>query len=686
MKLFVNSMMVVGMMLPIIHVASVMAESSETQPSAEESTLEEVMVFGSHKDSSTVITEDAQKLMEMPGALGDPLGAISALPGVISPASGGAPAVRGSSPSDNRFYVDGIPAGYIFHRFNTSIFDENVVRDFRLFSAGFGAQYSNATGAVFDIRLRDPKNQPLETTINTSILRTGLFLEGGISENSAFYLSIREGMLQYVLSEQDEPEDNGIRIVDPPADGDYQFKYLWDAGASNRVTLSLTGANDAAQADFTEYSKMAAQNPDFSGLAELDQSFDSQGLTWERELQYGGNLAMTIARYEDGTRTQWGQDYFQNIVFKNVLLKSRYSVPLFQRHLVTVGLDANQYDFDYDTRTINFLCTEFDSSCQDGRGGLVNDSRLIRVKENTAYLIDNWQLAETLNVEIGIQSNYNDYTSETFIHPRIALEWQVRDGYILTSSAGRYNRFPDVETVLPLLGNPNLASPTANHYTLGIKNDASYVWNWSVEAYYKILQSLPLALTGGDEDGLQNYSNDVAGKARGLDLMINRNQQDRWYGWIALSYSTSERTNLRSNETRNYVFDTPVVFNMVGNYEFNERWTAGFHFSAKSGEAETDIVGVRDNPDFPGHYLPIYGEAFADRLPNYTRLDFRAERTIRGWGKQASFYIDVINALNTNNIVGRNLDYEKVDSTGELHIEKVKDRGILPSIGFSITF
>ena len=68
----------------------------------------------------TEITEDAEKLINMPGALGDPLRAVYALPGVVAAGgSMGEPAVRGSSPDDNYFEVDFMPAGYIFHDFGS---------------------------------------------------------------------------------------------------------------------------------------------------------------------------------------------------------------------------------------------------------------------------------------------------------------------------------------------------------------------------------------------------------------------------------------------------------------------------------------------------------------------------------------------------------------------------------------
>ena len=211
-------------------------------------------------------------------------------------------------------------------------------------------------------------------------------------------------------------------------------------------------------------------------------------------------------------------------------------------------------------------------------------------------------------------------------------------------------------------------------------------WNWSIETYFKELESLPLARGNIADETVPLYSNNVEGEARGVEIMLNRNLNNGWYGWASLSYSESERTNMITGETRTYQLDTPIVFNLVGSYELSSVWTLGFRFAAKSGEATTEITGIKTNPNFPDKYLPVYGAPYEDRLPVYARLDLRAEKSMQLFGRDGSFYVDVINALNTENVVSRELDYARVSDTGELHIERQKDMGIFPSVGIAITF
>jgi hypothetical protein len=647
--------------------------------------VDEVVVLGSRKGSYTEITENTEKLVTMPGSLGDPLGAITALPGVFTPAQGGAPAVRGSSPSDNRYYIDGLPASYIFHDFNTSILDEHVIQDFQLFSAGFGAPYSNATGAIFDVRLRDPRHQALTTTVNLSFLRAGIFLESEVTKNSAFYLSVREGMLHYLLGKEDKPNEEGIRVESPPSDGDYQFKYLWDLSENDQITITMAGARDGVEADLTEAQQMAGRNPDFAGRAKIDKGFATQGGRWQHQLDSNGTVQISAASSKNKETIRWGQGYFFETNFTNSLLRTAISQPL-GAHTFTLGSEFNRYGYTYSLRTVNFVCTEFEPDCGSMRDGILEGSRDLDVNHAMVFLTDNWQATDSLNLDLGVQNNRNDFTDERFINPRAALTWQMISSLALTASAGRYDRFPDIDTVLPLVGNPRLKSPQADHFTLGLKVDIGENWNWTLEGYHKKLTQLPLALDDTQPDSALLYSNDIEGKAQGLEMMLNRDLDNNWYGWMSLSWSQSTRTNLRTDETRDYTLDTPVVFNLVGNWQFNSLWTTGFRFSAKSGQATTKIIGVRENPNFPGHYLPVYAGAYEDRLPVYSRLDVRFERKTQFWGYKGSVYLDVINALNQKNVTNEDLDYERVSENGELKLQKTREMGAFPSIGMSITF
>ncbi len=684
--MYCNKLPSVSLLIVLLSTQINAAEAPRTGAIADKD-IEEVLVVSRRESDYSLITEHAQKIIDVPGSLGDPLMAVFSLPGVLSHGEAGEPAVRGSSPSDNRYMVDGAPAGYVFHSFSTSIFNENIIQDFELYSAGFGPQYSNAIGGVFDIKLRDPKHQQLTTKLDVSVLRGGIFLESEISENSAFYLSARSSLIQYFMNDQDKKdleEEEGVRVETMPQDTDYQFKYVYDINENNQLKISANGATDLAAAKFTNLSTQVLEDPDFAGDAKLKTKFNNAVINWRASGDRGTVINIQAGHYVNNTDTRWGDGkYLFNMQNTDSYLIANYDVIVATHHNLSVGAEAHQLKYRYDARFINYVCTETDPDCAFRRGELLNTNDTINVNENMLYANDHWEMTNTFAIDVGAQAHYNNFTKETFVNPRFAAKWNFVDNWTLSSSLGAYNRFPEIDKLFPEIGNPDLKSPTSDHFTLGLKHKINNGWSWSVTGYYKTMDELPLAMGVNDTP---NYTNNAEGEAYGMDIFINKELTDKWYGWLAISASKSLRTNKLTEIERNYYLDTPLVINWVMNYKLTNKWTMGTRFTAQTGRAYTPIVGAQKNPYFDNHILPVYGEAFSENLPTYTRLDLRFKYDTTFWGYKGTYNVDILNALNTKNVTDRNLDYRRTTSPQDFKLEDEVGLGIIPAIGMSVTF
>lgn len=683
-----------GMLLALC----VVAASCDTQATEQQDNIERIQVTNKRTSVLTEITEDTEKLISMPGALGDPLQAVYALPGVV--AAGGSmsePAVRGSSPSDNYFEVDFMPAGYIFHDFGNSIFNKYLIQDFRLYSAGFGTGFSDATGAVFDVTLRNPRAQNIKTTIDLSMFNAGVFVEGSIADDLAFYVSARKSTLPIFFSEGEELEDEdgeptGVIIDEAPDDHDYQGKLVWDVNGANSLSLLLTGAQDSAAASFNERADIALKAPEFFGEAVFSRAFNSQNVVWDHTAN-GISAKLGLGHLAHSERLDYGRNsrnpsgYFEQAEETQQTLKSRVNFAITSNDSIT--LDAAYFDktirYTYDT--FLYICTELDPDCELTKGEQISGQ--MKADVSSYFLGANYQYAITpsLVADLGVQYQVNDYTDEKFTHPRLALTYFINNDNSIWAKWGSYNRMQDIGAILPQTGNPKLASQSSNQAVIGYQQYLDNEWSWSIESYYKTMDNLPLALTANDPDQHLRYSNQVSGKAYGVDLLINKNKTDNWYGWMSLSYAKSERTDERRNITRDYFADTPLVFNLVVNYQFNERWNAGLNFTARSGQAYTPIVGVQENPNHQDSFLPEYGEPFSERFDLYHRLDVRVERKTDFFGLDALLIFEVMNLYAQENTAYIDLDYSKTTSTNELYLkEESDDFSMRPSVGFSFTF
>ncbi len=287
---------------------------------------------------------------------------------------------------------------------------------------------------------------------------------------------------------------------------------------------------------------------------------------------------------------------------------------------------------------------------------------------------------------MGLRAEHNDYTKQDFIHPRISLNWYVNSDLTIKAKTGTYNQFPELETVLKSVGNPQLNSPKAIHYALNFSYQLNDLWQTSVDIYYKDLGDLARSLDEGDVNAHLHYSNDLSGTAKGLEWVVRREEADGWYGWASLSWSKSDRTDDFTRVTTEYYLDTPLLANMVANYKLNDRWDFGIKLSVRSGAKYTPIFALRENPDHQGYYLPTYGDLNSKTLPTYHRLDIQANYKTTMWGNKAEWTFALLNATGSKNISGYYYAPDGNETKTDYLIEGEEGMEPFPSIGLKVQF
>jgi hypothetical protein len=663
-----------------------LAQTPDSTPRGSASSSDQVIVTGEHNTDATEISQATLELVHVPGSLGDPLSAVFSLPGVVSAGGdNGVPAVRGSGPADNLYRVDSLPVPYIFHAFDIggSVFNENILKSFNLYASGYGPAYANVTGGVFDIALRDPKSQPLTATVDLSFLRSGIFLESAITEHSAAYLSARVSNLTLFTRRGSSSED--VVIERPPRDNDYQFRYVWNVADNQKITLGATGATDSLGVNFEQGAQVAAEYPYLTGDARSDTRYNNQTLAWDFTDPSGPRLRVAGGHSTSNYDASYGAGYFYNESLTRDSGIVQYDSELNPSHTIhlTAEVVRNQHGAKYDEPL--YVCNEFNPDCNDTLRGYVVADQSLTETESTLALSDTWRLGRALTFDVGGQFHKNSYTGEHFVNPRTALTWAVAEHSTVTLKAGTYNRFPNLDTILPEVGNPHLRSSRADHFSAGFRQDLEDGWSWNVDGYYKKLWDLPLALSASQPDASLLYNNDVSGRAYGLDLMLDKKPTGPWYGWIAASIGKSTRTDEQTGAVSNYYLDTPFILNAVANYQWRPWISVGARATVHSGQADTPIVGVEENTDFPGHVAPVFGTPYSTRLPMYERLDAQIKWTFRT-RFPSSLTIDVINVLNRHNVESQQLDYTS-STVGESPILKKYDGfGLLPVLSYRVTF
>jgi len=533
------------------------------------------------------------------------------------------------------------------------------------------------------VKLRDPRQQDIKFTLDASLTKTGIFAEGSIAKDQAFYASYRRSLIHLFLKEGSDEE--GITITDAPISDDYQTKYQWQIGSNQKLTISALGASDEAGADISSLSEEGRIQPDLIGNARVKTSANSQSIFYE----YFGNKTYSsvgINQLVTEDRSSFGAEQFTDGKNTQNNLRASVTSNIVPNHTITFGLDAQRNSFDYAYDIINYTCTEITPDCESQRGDRVQGSDEIEIDVIGAYLIDSWYLSKTVMVEIGMRFEKDSYTDESFVHPRISLAWMLNNSSTVFAKGGVYSRFPDGEQALPTLGNPDLKPFLANHYSAGVENDWNALWSSKFEIYYKQLEDLPRATDDLSPNPSLNYTNDVSGESYGAELLVERQKQNGWYAWASFSYSKSERTDEQSKQTTPYWLDTPWVLNIVANYEYSDDWEFGARFTARAGARYTPIDSLRVNPDFPDNFLPNYGEHNSEILPDYVRLDLQAKYSRLPYGLDGAVTFALLNALGGDNVSGYYYLPDGTESLTNVPIEAEKGLEVFPSIGIELSF
>lgn len=661
--------------------------------------LSTINVSGSEVKGPEITTD---KLLKVPGAGNDPLKAIEALPGVVLGGFGpfSIPAVRGSSPQDNIYLTDFMPVGYVFHNDGNSTYNDNLIEDFSLKAGAWGPEYSNAIGAVLATKLRDPYQEPLTTTIDASFLRVGALVEGAVTDDSAFYFSYRRSLLEfYVENFIDEDE---LTFTEVPKNSDYQFKYQWRLSPVSNLRFIATGANDSVGIDFGPESDDLAREPGLEGGLAADTYYHNQGFLFDTVFAGGTSTILSLSRKEEDVSFSVGSLFDLDAVNYEYRLKNYYNTPLDNGDTFRYGFDLSSTEIEYTATGLNTYCNdELGDKCPPASLGTpFNNSDTLTINGLYTFVAYDWLATPDWEITLGLGNSYNDFNEEKMLQPRVSTRYALDDAWTLTAAVGRHSQFiREFRFIAEELGNPDLKQPDAKHYVVGFEHQYDDSWSTKLEVYYKDIDELIVANPelATDANATPTYLNGGTGEAYGLELLINKNLTDKWYGWLSVAYSKTKRTNDLTGLDLDYELDRPWIVNLVATYQKNEKTSYGFKWRYQSGSLVTPINGATayyecgTNPDGstkyatsgtgcspdPYIYDPNEGKPNSQRLSPYHRLDFRLDHDV---SKRSTVYFEIINLYNRANV--SDYSYNK-DYTEK---EEVTSLPIIFSVGAKLVF
>lgn len=615
----------------------------------------------------------AEETRRFPAGVGDPLRLVTAFPGVNSADDeANEIVIRGNNPrgllwklegveipSPNHFSAEGASSGGI------SMFSTQVISRSDFYTGAFAPEYGNATSGVFDIHLRNGNQQRGSYTFQAGLLGLDVAAEGPFTSNgsSSYLLNYRYSTLglldQIGIGVQEENESNNFQ--------DLSFKLNFPTASTGTFSLFGLGGTSSFKEDqpgfFSEREDYDMGVIGFTHRLLLNEttalrtSLSVSGTALRDDFFREGESAFSEVANFSKSYERLSFTFFKKIKGSPSLLEAGFALSrLAYRFKEELHVPANDPPLD-----------DFDLFDERGQSG--TQQAYISWKSRIG---DRWQLVGGLHY---LRFNLN---KEQVVEPRLGLKRHVGKGRSVTFSLGWHSRIESLEYylsnfILPdgeqVQYNKDLGFTKSLHFVLGYDQMLPGNTTFRAELYYQHLYDVPIAIHSDNDvanafstlnvgEGFVNrpLANAGSGANYGLEVSLEKTMTDGFYYLLNASVYESNYT-AADRVKRNTRFNGNFTSNLIVGREF------------KVGKTEkVNLFGLNVKANFSGNkrYSPIdlelsrmAGEAirplsglYAERLPNYFRLDIQVNYRKNKPGLTSEWRLDLQNLTNRKNAIG----------------------------------
>lgn len=607
-----------------------------------------------------------QEIEKSPGANRDISRIVQSYPGVAFSPIGyrNDLIVRGGSPSENRFYLDGVEIPNINH-FSTQgasggpvgILNADLIREVNFYTGAFPTDKGNALSSVLDFKLRDGdmERNSLKATLGAS--EVSLASNGHLGKKTSYLVSVRQSYLQFLF------DMLGLPFL--PTFTDAQFKLKTRFDARNELTVLGLGGIDKMKLN----TKADDEDNEYilSYLPKIQQETFTLGAVYRHYA--GAHVQSVVAShsYLNNRNTKYQQNDESDPEHLMLRLRSTEqntqlrleNSSSFRNWKVTVGtsLDYSQYSNTTFQKVYTDRAQTFDYHTYLGimRWGLFGT-------------VNYTSIDERFTASLGLRADANNYSAamkdlSDQLSPRLSLSYQLTEHWSLSGNAGLYYQLPPYTA----LGFKNNNGLYANKYALRYMqvSQGSIGLNWrkgdtfevSVEGFYKdydkiplsVADGIPLTCKGNDYGVIGNelLTSTAQGRSYGAELLL------KWLIAKKLNLASSFtlfKSEYRTDKESEYIasaWDNRFIFNLRGTYNLPRHWSVGMKVSCIGGAPYTpynadksSLVTAWNAQGKPYYDYTRYNE---ERLPAFTQVDIRIDKTFYLKRCMLGFYIDLQN-------------------------------------------
>ncbi len=620
-------------------------------------------------------TLEFREILRMPGTGGDALRAVQNFPGVAR-AINGLLIVRGSTPQDTQIFADGtlIPIVYHFGGLS-SVVSTELLDHIDFYPGNYSARYGRAQGGIVDVGLRGPRREGWRAVANINLIDASVFVEGAITRNLSFAASFRRSYVDAILGAVLSGID-AVTITSLPVYWDYQALLEWRPTSRDRVRLAALGSDDSFAIILNRPNEMA---PRFSGTFSSGIGFHTGQLLWDHTFSTSTSSRAVLSLGRNAINFGGGEAFGLDLSFWQGTGRYELTAQLARRVRANVGLDIL-----WGPATI-----AFNGIRPPTEGQQIDPGNVARVSTNAtdtlyrpgAYAEFELTPARGLRLVPAVRVDYSRDAGRSWsVSPRLSFRWEFLTGWNLKGGVGLFNQPPQPNqssgapnSFLPstTVGNPNLITQRAVHYSLGFEHDFSRYVSLSMEGFYKTLDDQIVSQPGITASP---YLNSGGGRIYGGEILLRHRPSERFFGWLAYTISRSERRDGPGADYRIFQFDQTHILTAIASVRLGRGWEAGLRFRLVSGNPLTPVAGALFNGD-TGTYTQIPGTPYSSRNAPFHQLDVRIDKTWTFRRGSINLYLEVLNAYNNSNPEGVQYNYNYTQS------QTVTGIPIFPNLG-----
>jgi hypothetical protein len=613
-------------------------------------------------------TLNSTEIERLPGANRDASKVIASLPGVASRATfRNDIIIRGGSPGENKFYLDGIEVPNINH-FATQgssggpvgLLNINFIREVDFYSGAFPANRANALSSVLAFKQKDGNPDAVITNFALGSSDAALTLDGPMGKKVDFIFSARRSYLQFLFA--------ALKLPILPTYNDFQYKINYKINQKNKLTFIGLGAidvfrlNGKVNENITDSSTIEKNNFILGNLPIQNQWNYTMGVNW---LHYSKNSYQTVVLSRNMLNNSASRYKNDSLLFDYASFEAENKFR-FEHNYTKNGWRLNAgfaYEYSrYYNKTYNNITVQ-------GLPIEVNfKSNLFLSKGAVFAQLSKGFINERLNLSIGLRSDINTYSRSMMnpleqLSPSLSINYRINEQWALNGNIARYHQLPSYtilgyrESTGNLVNKENgLKYISADHFVLGTEFLSKKSARFTLEGFYKsydkypfsVKDSLCLANIGSDFGivGNEEVKSISTGRSYGMEFLYQQKLYKGFYAILAYTFVNSEFKD-KNNVYVPTAWDSKHIVSLTGGKRFKKGWELGLRWLYSGGSPYTpysSASGLKENWDINGQGVLDYSQLNTLRESSFHQLNLRVDKKIFLEKLTMNFYLDIQNA------------------------------------------